>query len=106
MVNGLRYWNGTAFVNLVRNTFTATLASGSWSGASAPFTQAVSITDLLATDTPHVTVDYSATLATALLEKEAWALVSYAESSAGTITFTCLEEKPTVALNIVIEVTR
>lgn len=101
----LKYWDGSGFINLVRNTFTAILAVNSWSGTS-PYTQSVSVAGLLATDTPHVVVDYSATPATALLEKEAWSLISYAETSAGTVTFTCLEEVPTQALSLIIEVVR
>lgn len=88
-----------------RFTATATLST-TWSGSAAPYTQTVTVSGILASDTPHVAPVYSATLATALAQKEAWAKVSNAESAAGGIKFTCFEEKPTTAIPIQIEVMR
>ena len=85
-------------------TTTATLST-SWSG-SGPYTQAVSVSGILATDMPHITPVYSADNATAIAQKEAWASVSKAETSANNITFTCFEDKPTTAIPIQIEVNR
>ena len=93
------------YVDDKRKTFTATL-SATWVGSAAPYTQNVSISEVLATDAPHVTPDYSTTLATALAQREAWSMVSYAEAVAGGIKFTCLEDKPAVAIPIQIEVMR
>lgn len=94
-----------AYVDGKRKTFTAALGA-TWTGSSAPYTQTVPITGILATDAPHITPDYSTTLDTALAQQEAWAMISYAESVAGGIKFTCLEDKPTVAIPIQIEVMR
>lgn len=88
-----------------RATYTATIAT-TWTGSSAPYTQNVSVSGILATDCPHITPVYSSTLSTALGQKEAWSMVSKAETSANTITFTCFEEKPTTAIPIQIEVMR
>ncbi len=77
-----------------------------WTGDSAPYTQEVAVTGMLATDEPHITPVYSSTLATAIAQKEAWANVSKAEAGAGKVTFTCFEDKPTVAIDLQIEVIR
>lgn len=93
------------YVDGKRITKAATIPTN-WSGSSAPYTQSISVNGILSTDTPHITPVYSSTLETALLEKEAWAMISKAETSDGTITFTCFEEKPTTAISIQIEVIR
>lgn len=85
--------------------YTATITT-TWTGASAPYTQAVTVTGILATDVPEIIPVYSATNATAVLEKTAWASISKADTSANTITFTCFEDKPTQAINIKIKVVR
>lgn len=84
---------------------TATLSTA-WTGDAAPYKQTVTIAGILATDHPHVMPVYSDALDTAILEKEAWALVSDADTADGSITFTCFEEKPVTAINVQIEVNR
>ena len=93
------------YVDGKRITRTATLST-TWSGSSAPYTQSISVSGILSTDKPHIAPVYSSALETALSEKEAWAMISKAESSDGTIIFTCFEEKPTTAISIQIEVIR
>ncbi|MEA5051772.1 MAG: hypothetical protein VB021_09940 [Oscillospiraceae bacterium] len=80
--------------------------SATWTGTAAPYTQDVTVAGILATDAPHITPVYSDTLATALLQKEAWAAVSEADAGAGKITFTCFEDKPATAVPILVEVMR
>lgn len=92
-------------VNEKRITTTATIFT-SWTGSAAPYTQTVSISGVLVSDTPHIIPTYSTTLATAKAQKEAWAKVSKAETAADSIIFTCFEEKPTTAIPIQIEVIR
>lgn len=87
------------------HSYTASLST-TWTGTSAPYTQSISISGILSTDKPHITPVYSTTNATAILEKKAWNCVSKAVTSAGKITFTCFEEKPTQALSLQIEVIR
>lgn len=89
----------------VRTTYTATITA-TWTGSTAPYTQEVAISGMLATDAPHITPVYSDTLATALNQKEAWAMVSEADAGAGKIIFTCFEDVPTVAIPILVEVVR
>lgn len=88
------------------STPTATL-SATWTGDSAPYTQTVTVTGIKADDCPHIIPIYSSTVATAITEKEAWGMVSKAEvTAANAITFTCFEDKPTVPINLQIEVNR
>ena len=94
------------YVDGRRITNTTTLSATNWQGRSAPYSETLSMAFVLATDMPHITPVYSTTLATALAQQEAWAMVSYAETTAGNIKFTCLEDKPTVDIPIQIEVMR
>lgn len=93
------------YVDGKRKTFTATITTNDWS-STAPYTQTIGISGILATDMPHISPVYSDTLATALLEKEAWSLVNKAVAASDSITFTCFEEKPMTAIPIQVEVVR
>ena len=92
------------YVDEKRKTFTATVGTG-WTG-SGPYTQAVAVSGILASDMPHITPVYSTDNATAIAQKEAWNCVSKAEAAAGAIKFTCLEDKPMAGIPIQIEVIR
>lgn len=85
-------------------TASATLSTA-WSG-SGPYTQTVTVAGVRAGDHPHVAPVYSADLATASAQKEAWALVSKAEAGDDTLTFTCFDEAPVTAIPIQVEVNR
>ena len=86
-------------------SLTATIGT-EWTGDTAPFTQEIAIEEILATDCPHVMPVYSEELETALLEKEAWAIISDSNTKDGAITFICFEDKPVTAIPIQIEVNR
>ena len=49
---------------------------------------------------------YSQDPETALGEKENWALVDDLDTAEGAVTFTCFQEKPTLALTVQMEVNR
>ena len=87
------------------NVYTATLST-SWAGSSAPYTQEVAITGILASDVPHITPVYSDDIDTAIDQKEAWAMVGKAVAGANKIVFTCFEDIPAVQIPIQVEVTR
>ena len=93
-----------AYTDSKRKTWTATITT-TWSG-SGPYTQSVTVSGILASDMPHIMPVYSATNATAIAQKEAWACVSKAVTAANTITFACFEDKPATAIPIQIEVNR
>lgn len=86
-------------------TATVTLLASGWS-ASAPYTQAVSVSGLLVTDNSHVFPVYSDTLATAEIQAESWAMVSTATTSSGKLTFKCFADKPSADLTLIVEVNR
>lgn len=93
-----------AYADSKRATKTATITT-TWVG-SGPYTQSVTVSGILASDMPHIAPVYSTTNATAIAQKEAWACVSKAVTSDGSITFTCFEEKPSIDIPIQIEVMR
>jgi len=80
---------------------TATLASGSWSGSSAPYSQAVTITGVtVAGKPPIIDVVLSDTYATALLETAAYGLI-YRFKVTGDNTVTAYATAvPSQAINI------
>lgn len=86
-------------------SYTATIST-TWSGTSAPYTQAVTVTGMLAADKPFIAPVLSTTVATALLQKEAWNQVGKIDTAANKITVTCYEEKPTIAIPIQLMVVR
>ena len=81
----------------------ATLTASGWS-ASAPYTQTVPVAGVTALKPPHITPVYPGTDAEDKALKEATGVVSYAKPGAGTVTFTCLEEKPAIDIQIQCEV--
>lgn len=100
----------TQISNAIQNkaekiTRTATIST-SWTGSQAPYSQSVTVSGILSSDFPHIAPVYSIDYATALAEREAWNMISRATSSDGAIQFTCLEDKPSVAIPIQIEVMR
>lgn len=84
----------------------AVLTAAGWIGDTAPYTQTVAVEGILATDEPHYAVVYSGELDNKLNQKEAFSLIDDLETADGSITFTCLEEKPEIDLTIQMEVNR
>lgn len=85
--------------------YTGTLAAASWSGASAPYTQTLTVNGLLASDTPTVDVVMSGTYSTDDARNSAWAAIYRAVTSANTLTVYA-SELPTVDLPIQIQCVR
>lgn len=85
--------------------YTGTLTSSGWTSA-APYTQTVNVSGILATDVPIVDLVLSSTTSTAISQTEAWSCVSKIETAAGSITATCLEEKPAIDIPIQLKVVR
>ena len=81
----------------------ATLTASGWS-ASEPYTQTVAVAGVTALKPPHITPVYPGTDAEDKALMEAAGAVSYAKPGAGTVTFTCLEEKPAIDIQIQCEV--
>lgn len=84
--------------NAVSSEYTATLDT-TWSGSSAPYTKAQTISGILATDSPIIDLVPSATYADAEAQEEAWANVYRVVASANTLTFYA-KEKPEAELPV------
>jgi hypothetical protein len=76
-----------------------------WSGTSAPYTKTVTVSGILATDTPIIDIVMSGTYSTDEARIEAWGYIYRAVTANGSITFYATE-KPTVSLPIQIKVVR
>ena len=84
--------------NAVSTKYNGQLTVAGWSGSAAPYTQAVTVTGVLATDEPMVDLIPSDTYSTAALEDSQWGQIYKAVATANTITFYA-KVKPSVALN-------
>lgn len=93
----------TALSNAKTIAKTATLTAAGWS-ASAPYTQSVTVSGLTDTKRAMAYPVYGSNPSTNLALKEACGMVSFASRSGSTLTFTCLEDKPTVDIPITVEV--
>ncbi len=82
---------------------TATLTVAGWTG-SAPYVQSVTITGLTDAKKAMVYPVYGSDTPANIALKEACGMVSFASRSGSTLTFTCLEDKPTVDIPITVEV--
>lgn len=94
-----------AFRNVLARRATATLTASGWSGTEAPYTQSVAM-DILAAETPHVSVVLPDDADAADTILDAYGCISKAESKAGSILFICLTDKPGTDIPIQIEVVR
>ena len=83
---------------------TATLNT-TWSGSAAPYTKTITVSGILATDTPIIDIVMSGTYATDEARIEAWGYIYRAVTANGSMTFYATE-KPTVSLPIQIKVVR
>ena len=90
------------------STVTYTVEIGTnWEAAeTGEHVQSVEVAGILATDNPIVDVVLDALKDTAPRQLEAWSCVSKIETSDGSITVTCLEEAPKVALPIQLKVVK
>lgn len=82
----------------VSAVYTGTLAADGWTGEAAPYTQAVTISGILANDSPIIDLVPSDIYADAAVQDEQWGQIYRAVATADTITFYA-KEAPTVALN-------
>lgn len=95
----------TSFNNAKTTAVTATLTVDGWTG-SAPYVQSVTVSGLTDAKKAMAYPAYGSDTATniALKVKEACGMVSYASRDGSVMTFTCLEDKPTVDIPITVEV--
>lgn len=87
-------------------TYTAEIGTNWGKEESGEYTQTVAVTGILASDNPIVDVVLDSSKTVALQQLEAWSYISKIETADGSITVTCLEEAPTVAIPIQLKVVR
>lgn len=93
-----------AFNNARTILETTTLTVAGWTGSTAPYTQQVTVSALTGDKLAMVYPVYGSDVNANLALKEACEMVSFASRGDHKITFTCLEDKPTVAIPITVEV--
>ena len=75
-----------------------------WVGSQPPYTQTIAVDDIYESDLLSIGPVYSDVLATALLQKEAWNMVSKIVPGYQEIVFTCFEDKPSIAIPVKVKV--
>ena len=93
----------TALNGVKTVSVSATLTVAGWTG-SAPYVQSVTITGLTDAKQAMAYPVYGSDTPTNVALKEACGMVSFASRSGSVLTFTCLEDKPTVNIPITVEV--
>ena len=95
--------NDSGYITKATALSTTVTLGTSWSGSSAPYTQAVTVSGILATDTPILDVITSTSNYEA--EETAWSNIIKAVTAANTITFYA-KEKTETSLSIQVKVVR
>ena len=90
----------TAGSKAVKVMYTATLSTSWTANGSNGYKQTVSVSGVLASDTPVIGIVQTSTVATNQTLLENWALVSRITTANNSITAYCYGDKPTVALPI------
>lgn len=85
--------------------YTLTLPSTGWTGDAVPYAQEVTVTGIMAADTPLVDIVQTGTEATDEPMREAWGVVTRIVAGVGKIT-AYASEKPTVDIPIQLKVVR
>lgn len=80
-----------------------TLPSASWTGSSAPYTKAVTVTGIASTDEPIIDIIPSGVYATDVTMRNNWALVYDGVTSTNTITFYA-DSVPTADISLSVKV--
>lgn len=91
--------DGTNTIQTTSANYTATLTTASWS-STVPYTQTVTVQGMTSSVIPIIGLIPSATVETGIEEQKQWAYVTKATSGTDSITFSCYEIKPTVALTV------
>lgn len=97
-----------ALNGLSKRKFPVTLLAAGWAESNGMHTQRVPISAILGDDNESVKSwpAYAGDKATIEALKEAASEITFATTSAGAITFTCIDSAPTVDLPVIVEVSR
>ena len=94
------------YVDDKRKVMTVNVPASGWSETLGMYTQGITVGDILASDTPHYGVVLSGSKEQKLAQQEAFALIDDLDTATAVVTFTCLEEKPSIDLTVQLEVNR
>ena len=97
-----------ALDGLRKKKYPVTLLAAGWAESGGMYTQRIPIGAILADDNESVKSwpVYSGDKAAVEALKEATAAITFANTSAGAVTFTCLENAPAVDIPVIVEVSR
>lgn len=95
--------NGITTVSTDKVDYTCTFKANDWS-SSAPYTQTVNVAGITVDINPRIDIIVSDGVSLGIKEETAFACVTKGVTGDGTLTLYCYEEKPTVDMNIIIEV--
>ena len=95
--------NGITTISTDKIDYTCTFKATDWS-SSIPYTQTVNVEGITASMNPRIDIIVSDGVSLGIKEESAFACVTKGITGDGTLTLYCYEEKPTVDMNIMIEV--
>lgn len=84
-------------------TFNAVINASEWSAGNAPYINVINVPGVKVSDNPHATPIYSSDPVTAIVQEDAWNMISNGDAMDGGIKFVCFETYPTVDIPIQIE---
>ena len=97
----------TVTVNIAEITTIAQVSVpvSAWQGSAAPYTATVNVANITADSRPEIYLYYPDTITSSNYEDyiESYGYINKADTGAGTITFTCFGDKPTVDLTITVK---
>ena len=95
-----------AYVDEKHQVMTVTVPASGWGEVLGMYAQGITVSGILASDTPHYGVVLSGSKAEMLAQQEAFALINDLDTATAVVTFTCFEEKPSIDLTVQLEVNR
>ena len=96
----------TKLDGIARFTKNVTLTVAGWTQVSDNYQVLTTVDGIKASDNPHITLAWGGNAENYLQQQADWGKVSYAQAAENGILFVCLQEKPEVELNLVVEVVR
>lgn len=96
--------DGVTTISTTKTDLTCTALATDWVGVSAPYTQTITVNGLTSSLNPVIDVVISNTVQTGLEEQKQWGYITKATTGTNSLTLSCYKNKPTIDLNIMIEV--
>lgn len=87
-------------------TLTTTISASAFSGTAIPYTQRIAVPEILESDNPDISVNYSRVPADALAQRDAFGSISRIDTENGVLAVYCYEDRPRTDIPINIRVFR